>query len=407
MTLAPQLGGAETTSPTARPEPAPAVLLVHNSGDLYGASRSLLRLSTALVARGFVPHVVLPEEGALAPRLRALGASVSIMPELRVITRQIYASPAALLRFALGFPAAVWRLRALIRRTGAELVHTNTGVIVSPALAARLAGVPHIWHIRDSFQEFGRIWPLYERYIRRFSDRVICVSGAIAAQFEPSDHVIVINNGVPPEEFDVDRAALRQEFRARYGIGADEVVVGTVGRIKFVRKGQEHLVDAARLLRDRGISPRILIVGSAAKGNEDHEHRLRARIEARGLTDRVVLTGELADPRASYAAMDVFVLPSAQPEPFGGVVIEAMAFGLPCVATNIGGSTDQVVDGETGYLVPPAEPEVLADRLESLVSDASRRRAFGRAARERFETQFTLDRMLARILAVYRGFIRA
>jgi hypothetical protein len=106
-----------------------------------------------------------------------------------------------------------------------RLVHTNTGVMVA-ALAAKLAGVPHIWHIRDWFQEFQSFWPAFSRYIRIFSQRIVAVSNAVAGQFEPP--AIVIHDGFSLEEFQLPKQSLRQEFQSRYGLKGD-FVVGCVG----------------------------------------------------------------------------------------------------------------------------------------------------------------------------------
>jgi glycosyltransferase involved in cell wall biosynthesis len=213
--------------------------------------------------------------------------------------------------------------------------------------------------------------------------------------------VEVIHNGLPLGEFDVDAAALRKQFRAAHRL-SDEVVAGCVGRIKLVRKGQEVFLQAAALLKQRGLRAKYLVVGTTSPGNEDHEQRLRRMAVELGLADAVVFTGELADVRPAYAAMDVFVLPSAQPEPFGGVVLEAMAMGVPVIATAIGGSPDQVEEGRTGFLVPPSDAPALADKLAVLFKDGALRLAMGRAGRERLANCFALERMFDKIEAVYR-----
>jgi glycosyltransferase involved in cell wall biosynthesis len=128
---------------------------------------------------------------------------------------------------------------------------------------------------------------------------------------------------------------------------------------------------------------------------------MRAIARDAGLDQEVIFTGELADPRPAYAAMDIAVLPSAQPEPFGGVVMEAMCMSMPVVATNVGGSIEQVADGETGFLVPPADPAALADKLERLVRDAALRQRFGEAGRKRIVERFTLRGMVDKIVRVY------
>lgn len=377
------------------------VLFVHNSADLYGASRSLLRLVSRLPARGIEPVVILPESGPLSDGLRAVGVPVHVQSGLSVITREIYKSAPSIARFLVGIPRSAAQIARVARAVRADLIHTNTGVIVSPALAARVCGVPHLWHIRDSFQEFGRLWSVYERYIRKFSSRVVCVSSAIAAQFRDDPCVVVVNNGFPLEEFAVDRTQLRREFRLLHGFRDDEVVIGVVGRIKFRRKGQEFAVEAIKRLSDAGIRCRLAIVGGTAPGNEDHEGRLRDLIDRVGL-EGVVFTGELEDTRPAYAGIDVLVLPSAQPEPFGGVVIEGMAMGLPVVATSLGGSVDQVRHDVTGFLVPPADAAALAAALEPLVTNAHLRASMGAAGLQRMVTHFDINEMLRRLLRIYQ-----
>ncbi|MGI8959773.1 MAG: glycosyltransferase, partial [Bryobacteraceae bacterium] len=151
------------------------ILYVHNSADLYGASRSLLRLLTALDRSRFEPTVVLPETGPLAERLEGLGVDTVIDPSLAIISRYTSKVDAVFLRF---LPSS-WKLLRLIRRRKIDLVHTNSGVIFSPAFAAWLARVPHVWHIRESFDEFrGVAWQTYTAYMRTFSDRIISVSTA-------------------------------------------------------------------------------------------------------------------------------------------------------------------------------------------------------------------------------------
>ncbi len=381
------------------------ILYVHNSADLYGASRSLIRLIGRLDRERFRAVVVLPEPGRLEARLIEVGATVVVEPGVPVIDRQLVRS-ARLLLFPWRYVAAARMLRRLIREQGISLVHTNTGVIPSPALAARWAGVPHVWHIRDWFQEFRQFWGPYSRYICGTSDRVLAVSEAIARQFGDRRKVEVLHNGFDLGEFEVPRERYAREFRERWGLGG-EFVVGTVGRIKLVRKGQETLVSAVAELAKRGRMVRCVMVGAPFPGNESHLQVLQAQVRAHGLEGRVVFTGELPDPRVAYPAFDAFVLPSGQPEPFGGVVMEAMAMGVPVIATAIGGSTDQVAEGETGFLVPPADPIALADRLERLIADPALRHRMGQGGPRRIQERFSLDQMVRRMEALYAELIGA
>ena len=366
------------------------ILYVHNSADIYGASRSLVRLLRMLDRTRFEPLVLLPAEGPLAAQLREMKVPVLVFPSLSVITREVFHSW-KLPFFVLNIPLSALGIWRILRREKIGLVHTNTGVILSPGPAAWLAGVPHVWHIRDWFQEFKSFWRFHEAWMRRFSTRIIAVSEAIAAQFGDRGKVCVIHNGFDVAEFESGVAKR----------GHDTPTVGCVGRIKLQRKGQEVLLRAAGMLKQRGVRAKWLIVGAPSPGNESHLTALHEIVREAGLDDDVTFTGELADPRPAYAAMDIFVLPSAQPEPFGGVVMEAMCLGLPVIATNIGGSVEQVADGETGWLVPPNDPAALAEKLELLLRDEALRTRFGEAGRRRVAERFTLNGMVEKIVRVY------
>lgn len=386
------------TEPRGVPEPE-RVLFVNNTSDLYGASRMLMRLVMSLDRRRYLPLVVLPEDGPLRQLLEAEGIEVRLHPWLTHITRSVFHSW-KLVPFCLKFPFSVLYLASLIRRRGIRLVHTNTGVILSPALAARLACVPHIWHIREWFQEYESVWGALSSYIRSCSHKVVAISNAVAGQFEARERVVVVHDAFTCADGPVPLPQLRDEFRARHRL-AGQFVVGVVGRIKLVRKGQEVLVRATALLRARGLNIRALIVGAPFPGNEAHLEQIQTLVRELGVVEQVVFTGEMADPRPAYAGMDVLAMTSAQPEPFGGVVSEAMSLGLPVVATNIGGSLDQVVDGVTGLLVPPGDAEALAAALARLMADAGLRERMGAAASERVRTCFTAERMAQQMEGIF------
>jgi glycosyltransferase involved in cell wall biosynthesis len=373
------------------------ILYVHNSADLYGASRSLIRLLQGLDRGRFEALVVLPEDGPLKTSIEKLGIRIVVDPSLAIISR--YTSWVIVICWR--FPISVRRLFRLMRRENIDLVHTNTGVIISPGLAAKLAGVPHIWHIREAFRAIRpRLWEIYSIYIRMVSDKIVAVSNATAAQFRGRSKVAVIHNGFSLDEFTVD-SSVRHEFRERLSIGEKELVIGCVGRIKWGRKGQEHVIQAAHLLKKRGLVSKFLVVGSPFPGNEVHLETLKQLVRDLNVEDQIIFTGELTDPKPAYASMDIFVLPSAYPEPFGGVVMEAMSMGLPAIATNLGGSLDQVVEGITGFLVPPADPPALAAKIELLANDPELRRRMGAAGRERIVKNFSLGKMVKKIEALY------
>jgi glycosyltransferase involved in cell wall biosynthesis len=234
---------------------------------------------------------------------------------------------------------------------------------------------------------------------------VLAVSESVASQFLDRNKVKVLHNGLDLSEFDVPRQSLGDEFRQRWGLG-NQFVVGCVGRIKWVRKGQETLVRAAAVLERKGLPAKYVIVGSVYPGNESHEHRLRELIRELGLEEKVILTGEISDTRSVYPGLDVLVLPSGQPEPLGGVVLEAMAMGVPVIATCLGGSPDMVVDGVTGFLVPPHDPQALAERIEVLMNDPALKNRMKDSGPKRIEQHFSLRNTVRELETIYAEALR-
>ncbi len=373
------------------------ILYVHNSADIYGASRCLIRMVKALNRKRYIPLVLLPNDGPLRQKIEALGAEVVFHPRLSIITGHVVRSWRMLI-FLFEFPASVLFLWRLIRRRKIDLVHTNTGAMVSPGLAAKLAGVPHVWHIRESFQAFRRIWEPYSSYILWSSDEVIAISQAVASQFANASRINVVYDGCPLDESCDPEAG--QDFRRRFSLGT-EFVAGCVGRIKLRQKGQDVLVRAAAILKARGRCPKVLIIGAAHPRNEDHFQKLKELIVESGLQDEVILTGELDDVKPAYAAMNVLVLPSGQPEGLGDVIMEAMAMKVPVIATNIGGPPEVVQDGITGFLIPPSDPEALADKIELLMNDPKLGQRLGQAGPNRVKEHFSIEEMIRKIEALY------
>jgi glycosyltransferase involved in cell wall biosynthesis len=125
-----------------------------------------------------------------------------------------------------------------------------------------------------------------------------------------------------------------------------------------------------------------------------------------GVSDRIVYAGDVDDVKAAYAALDISVLPSALPEPFGGVVVESMAFSKPVVGTRIGGTVEQIEDGVTGFLVEPDNPEKLAEALEKLLRSGQLRLRMGENGHSRFINLFEFENFYGRILLLYSELIK-
>jgi len=381
------------------------VLFVHSGSDLYGASRSLLRLSSRLVKDGASVKVVLPQDGPLRSALQEKGVMVVVHKSLPVIDRQKVGRVSGVFHLLSSVVISVLILLNLVKQFRPHLIHTVTSVILSSGLVAKIAGIPHIWHVRESFSEFGRLWQYYQKYLLWLSTVIICVSTPVAEQFDQYGHsqkICVIHNGFPLDEFSTVTDGSVNKFRSRYVKSGVDYLIGVVGRIKFHRKGQEVFVRAAGLLYDKFPRARFLCIGTPFPGNEVHLVNLLNLIRESNLEGYVLYTGDVDDIKPAVKALDVLVLSSVSPEPFGGVVVEAMALSRPVVATAIGGSLEQVVDGVTGYLVKPGDPKSMADGIEKLLESTQRRHAFGENGRVRFLEKFEFEPFYQKILGLYK-----
>lgn len=390
------VGRAGRTDDPLRP------LFFHWNGDLYGASRSLLRLASRLARDGHDPVVVLGQPGPLAALLTSAGVRVRRTRWMAAIERSDLRSPTSLLRFAL---RALGSLPAYLRILWSErplIVHTNASIVLTSGLAARLSGRPHVWHMREGFGEFPRLWRGFQRFVALTSSRVVCISESVASQFDDPlrrEKVDVVHNGIPRGELRVPDPEEIGRLRSHWGL-RDRVTVGVVGRINLGRKGQHLLVEAAARLTEGRPDVRFLVIGSAYPGKEAEEERLRAMIEDAGLGERFVLTGDMGDLPLIYGLLDILVVPSPVPEPFGNTAPEAMAYGIPVVGTNLGGTAEIVDHGETGFLFPSGDADALAACLEVLLDDPGLRKEMGDAGRVVFDERFEFEHCYSRMVDV-------
>jgi L-malate glycosyltransferase len=296
-------------------------------------------------------------------------------------------------------PVFVFKLAALLRRERPDVLHSHSwGTLVEGVVAARLAGIPHVVHGEHGTLQMRKV-PL-QRFLWSRVDRLLSVSERLSDKMASAmgiDRGLIhtIHNGVDTVRFHPDR---REPGRLALGLTAADTVVGTVGRLEPV-KDQASFIEAVAELARRGLPLKVLIAGDGVlKG------ALQARTRALGLTDRVAFLGNRLDVEAVTAALDVFVLSSVS-EGLSNTILEAMASGVPIVATDVGGAAELVVEGRTGVLVPPSDVPALAGAMARLINEPDRRLAMGRAARERAESVFGLDRMIENYQALYTGLV--
>ena len=237
---------------------------------------------------------------------------------------------------------------------------------------------------------------LYNRAV----DAVAAISSGVARALESAgvapDRIKLIHSGVDCERFRPASEAERAAARAALGIGAGEILLGTVGALE-ARKGHRVLLDALAAIVRSGVALRCFIAGVGSE-----REPLAARIRALGLERRVTLTGGIEDPCKLLSALDVFVFPSLK-EGLGVALMEAMACGIAAVASSVGGIPELIEHGRSGLLVGPANAAELARALEDLIAAPARRREIGAAARAWMVEGFSMTAMAAATIELYRA----
>ena len=363
-----------------------SILFVHSSSELYGSDRSLFNIVKNINKNKYKVYVVLPCPGPLVDEMKKVkGIHVDIFA-IAVLRRKNLSLKGSL-SYLRDFAKSMRFLKAYIREFKIDIVDTNTAVVFPGAIAAKRLKKKSVWHIREiisSALENKMISFMMDRY----ADLIIANSKATGdALLVNQDKVRVVYNAV-------------DEKKTSGNVPHELITVGMAGRINRW-KGQKLLVDAAAIVHKECPDVIFEIAGETYQGEDQIKADLESYITKKKLENTVRLLGQINDMESFYLSLDVFILPSIQPEPFGLVVIEAMEYKLPVVATNHGGPTEIITDGQDGYLVDYRNAQEMAKRIIELVKNEELRKRMGEFGLKKKRAQFSVSAMVQGIEAVF------
>ena len=341
-------------------------------------------------------------EGEIESKARQLGVDLTIVPEL---AREI--SPINDLK-------SLYKIYRFIKKGRYDIVHTHSskaGII--GRIAARMAGVKGIIHTpHGSIFDHDANIPsvsgaflvkfllLVEKAASHLTDRIVTLTdsearGYVRLGMGNSQEFTTIHSGIDLSRFtdvEIDVADKRREL----GISADCTVITTVARLTS-EKGHSYLIEAAKaVVAEFDGCLKFVFVG-----NGDLRRDLERKVCELHLDETILFLGLRDDIPEILAVSDLFVLSSLY-EAQGRVIVEAMAAGLPVVATRVGGVPNVVVDGETGVLVPAADPQALASAIINVIGDRDKAKQMGQAGRMRVDPKFSVETMVEQIDMLYR-----
>jgi glycosyltransferase involved in cell wall biosynthesis len=379
------------------------VVYLDHCAQLSGGELALLRLLTAL--SNVDAHVILAEEGPLVRRLLQSGISVEVLPmdeRSRGVPRSEVRLGAQAASGAVLAARYSGRLARRLRRWEPDVVHANSlKAGVYGTAAARLAGIPAVWHIRDRISDEYLPAPavaLVRQLARRIPDAVIANSESTLTTLKlPAGRGTVIPSYLIPTPSPLPD---QPPEKGQPGSTDRPLALGMVGRIARW-KGQDVFLQAfARAFPDG--PERAVIVGAPLFGHDDIEYAdgLKALTDELGIAHRVEFMGFTEDPAGVLEQMDIAVHASVVAEPFGQVVVEAMAAGLPIVAADGGGPAEIVTHEVDGLLYPAGDIGALASLLCRLAADVALRTRLAQAAQRR-AGNFTPEAAVAELMLVY------
>lgn len=363
------------------------ILFIDHYSYIYGSENSLFELLSKIDRNRFLPVVALPTDGPLLQKISKLGIKCERTPLSQLK-----------LRNPLPYLATVLGLLWLIHKHEINLIHTNVDIATQYALpAARITRRPIISFTRNFLSPRG-----FRRMFLGYSDVLIANSRAVMGTYLPPKNTRqkrhVIHNAIDPEVY--RPLSSNNGFRSKWGIPSDSFIIAVVGRIT-PPKAQHIFLEALARIKEQLPQFHALIVGDTQiEGDDWYLENLKDFVHKSGLAENVTFTGYIGEIIPLLNSIDLMVLPTLK-EPFGRILIEAMAMKKPVISVARGGPLEILQDGVTGIFVPPKDAQSLAEAILRIINDRALAKRLGENGRKRVKAFFDIRENVFKIEQIY------
>ena len=369
------------------------ILFIHQSAELYGSDKTLLLLLKNLDKNKFKPIVLLPFDGPLKEALENENIEVVIAPVLKLY-RKLF-TPKNLIGFFKDIKAAFKIVNELHKKHQFTLIYSNTLAVLLGIMFAWKNNIKHLWHVHEIIEKPSLFKKAFVGLLSLKSNtHIVYNSQATKVFWELNKSIInkgvVIWNGI---EINTPESSTSELFDIRKNLflaQPNEIILALVGRISRW-KGQMILLDAFNNLVQKNENIKLVFVGAPPPNQEKFQEDLEERIASFKLNDKVLIIPFQNEIHKIWQAIDIAVVPSTEPEPFGMVAIEAMLAHKPIVASNHGGLTEIIENNATGFLVTPNSVQDLVIALEKLIQNEVLRKEMGEKGYLRVTTAFSVE----------------
>ncbi|OSY87022.1 hypothetical protein WH52_13230 [Tenacibaculum holothuriorum] len=382
------------------------ILFIHQSADLYGSDKTLLFLVES-IRDTIKPIVVVPEVGPLTEELKKRNIEVHVLPVIKV-SRKLFTS-FDIIKLPFQILKAQRILRKKIGDRKIDIIHSNTLAVFLGALYSKRYKIKHIWHVHEIIKSPIIIAKIYPYILKRYSDFIVFNSKASA------EHIFsyipklkkksqIIYNGL---DRSISFSSKEEQEQIRKNlfktINESSIIIGLIGRINK-HKGQKLLLNAFEELKKQHDNIYLLFIGSTIKTQTFLLDELQNEIKIKNLENHVTTIDFQKQLWPFYDCIDIVLVPTTDPEPFGLVAVEGMLSKKPVIAANHGGLKEIVVNKKTGLLFKPNNISALKASIESLITAKDLIKLYGEEGEKRAKTEFSLNNYVQKFKTLYNSF---
>lgn len=362
------------------------VLIINGSADIYGASRILLQVIQFLKPRKII--LVVPSKGPLTDAIETnaefSNVFIEVIEDLPLVSRKL-ASVGGVLDVISKIRASRKALKVLVLKHSVDWAYINTLACFIMLRIVKSLGLRRLLHVHEMLESDRVLTRMIVKYALCWSDKVIAVSDAVrenllkSCRKKDSYKIVTVLNGISDK---YDGSIKKEEYEGK-------IVITFFGRI-IILKGIWFFLESIKLIPATLLDKCVFrIFGGPAPGGEALIHKLKDDIARHPAQKSILFLPFIDDITVELNRSDIIVVPSLLKDSFPTIVLEGLSAGKPVISTDTGGAKQSIDNGVTGFLIPPYNDEVFADKMKLLIEDDVLRKEMGRNARNQFLNRFT------------------
>jgi glycosyltransferase involved in cell wall biosynthesis len=365
------------------------ILFIHQASELYGSDKTLLDLLTNIDKSKYKPFVILPNKGLLTDELEKLNIPIYFMPVMKISRGMNKFNFIALLKNIY----SLYKINQLDNKIKFDIIYSNTLATLLGAFYSVFFSKKHIWHIHEIIEK-PKILSYFFAWIVYFTSNKVIFNSTQSFMFLTSkfkrltNFSIVVHNGISP----IANSQIKKNE-----IDFKLVLIGRIHKWK----GHLLLINAFKNLTLKYKNINLYFVGSIVPGNESFKFEIKDKVKELNLNDKIYFIDFCKDISSIYNLMDIVIVPSIEPEPFGMVTIEAMNHMRPVIASAHGGTLDIINDNEDGVLFEPNNSKDLEKKIAYLIDNPEKRNKIAIAGYEKVRSNFSVENYVKKITEIY------